>query len=191
MQIAVFGGAFDPPHVGHYQIAQFLLDSKICEEVWFLPVAEHAFGKKLTDSKHRINMLEMLINKHPQMKIEAYELTKTEGVNQTYQTMVALSRENPRNSLSFVMGSDNLAKFHTWGQYQKLHTEFPIYVYPRLGFPFSPVYPGMITLTKAPIVATSSTEVRNAIKKGNAVVSLVTPGVAQYIKDHNVYAIAA
>jgi len=61
MQIALFGGTFDPPHLGHYQVVKELLQRQVTDAVWFVPVKNHPFAKKMTAANHRLAMLEILV----------------------------------------------------------------------------------------------------------------------------------
>ena len=184
MKICIFGGAFDPPHLGHTTIAQTLLKHKKCAEVWFLPVGEHAFEKKMSSAADRTAMLELVLE--PQMKIERYELDRTE-LSITYETLQALAVAYPQHTFSFVIGSDNIERFTEWHHYQEMLAQFPFWVYPRQGFPLTGLLPGMIALTEAEPIAVSSTEVRAAVRTGKSLEGLVNEQVAEYIQTHQLY----
>lgn len=185
MQIALFGGAFDPPHLGHQQVAQALLTNNIVDEVWFVPVKHHPFSKPLRASdQQRIEMLQLMLEE--KMRIETYELTSPE-VSYAYYTLEALAQQYPQHTFSWVLGSDNLQAFHKWGFYEQLIEKFTVYVYPRTGSPFEPLYDNMVPLVTMPEVVASSTKVREHIKVGQPVTDLVTAEVAAYIADHQLY----
>ena len=93
MNIVLFGGAFDPPHLGHQHITQSLLDQKIADEVWYVPTKEHPFSKPMTPAKHRLAMLELIVT-DPRIKIEEYELDK-EGISYSRDTLDFLSQSHP------------------------------------------------------------------------------------------------
>jgi nicotinate-nucleotide adenylyltransferase len=92
MHITLFGGTFDPPHLGHSTIASALLEKQLADEVWFLPVGEHAFEKKFSPSQHRLAMLELVLETG--QKIEQYELEQS-GMSSTKHSK--LSQQNTRN----------------------------------------------------------------------------------------------
>lgn len=187
MNIAVFGGAFDPPHIGHSAIANYLIDSKKADRVWFLPVKIHAFGKKVLQEEHRLAMLEAVIaNNEDIFQIQTYELAQT-TTNITYHTLQHFRHSFLDDTFSFVIGADNLARFHEWDFYQELCREFVFWVYPRTGANFDLLRPGMIALTRAPEVSVSSTQIRQKIQQGETIDGLVEPAVAQYIKAHHLY----
>lgn len=185
MKIALFGGAFDPPHVGHQQVAQALLANKIVDEVWFVPVKQHAFGKQLkTTDEHRLVMLQLIAL--PSTKIETYELENDE-ISLSYITLRTLSERYPMHTFSWVIGTDNLADFHKWDFYEEMLQEFVFYVYPRAGFPFEPLREGMVALREMLEVAVSSTDVRQAVASGQPIDTFVDPAVAAYIADQQLY----
>lgn len=184
MNITLFGGAFDPPHNGHLQIARELLSLHLADEVWFLPVKYHAFDKKLTAGDHRLAMLKRFIE--PKMKIETYELQQ-DSTNFTYNTLVSLRQHCPEHTFSFVIGSDNLANFHKWDNFEEMVRDFTFYVYPRKGYPLEPLQDNMVILDKVQEIDVSSTEVKKLVHQDEPIDSLVPPVINSYIKEHNLY----
>jgi len=190
MQIILFGGAFDPPHLGHQQVTQSLLEQNITEEVWYVPAKEHPFSKEMSPARHRLAMLELIIA-DPRIKIEHYELDK-EGISYSRDTLDYLSAKYPEHSFSWVVGSDNLPDFHKWGDsqgrgYQDLLANYRFYVYPRKGFPMKPLYDNMAPLTNVKEVVASSTEAREQVKANQPIDQLVDPAIADYIQAHDLY----
>lgn len=186
MNIALFGGAFDPPHLGHSQVVSSLLKNKIADEVWYLPVKNHSFGKQMSPIQQRLEMLELVVKKQSQVRIELYETRQT-GVNYTYATMLALSEEYPEHSFSFVIGSDNLAGFHLWLEKHPELLSLPFFVYPREGFAFQPLYKNMTALEGMETVTVSSTLIRERLEQGKPISGLVDPEVERYIDKHHLY----
>lgn len=184
MNITLFGGAFDPPHNGHLKIARELLRNHFADQVWFVPVKFHAFNKQMASDFHRQTMLENILE--PQMKVETFELQQT-ATNYTYKTLVSLSKRYPEHNFSFVIGSDNLALFHTWDEYEKMIEKFQFYVYPRKGHPLEQLYPGMIILEEAPIIDVSSSDIKEKIKNGEEITSLVPSFIELYIIKNDLY----
>lgn len=184
-RIALFGGGFDPPHLGHQQITRELLEKNLVDEVWYVPVKQHPFGKKVSANHHRIAMLENILIPHT--RIELHEIEK-EGTSYTYLTLKELTTRYPDKKFFWVIGSDNLPGFHKWGSYEKIISEnYPFYVYPRPGLPFTPLYPNMIPLTDWPEIPISSTEVRQKILAGESIADLVDPKILKYIESHHLY----
>lgn len=184
MHITLFGGTFDPPHLGHSSIAKALLDKKLADEVWFLPVGSHAFDKKFSSALHRIAMLTLVLEDH--QKIERYEIEQN-GMSITYHTLNALAKKYPEHQFSFVIGSDNLARFHEWHHYEEMLQAFTFFVYPRQGFPLQPLHKGMKVIEGVEPIGISSTEVRSRIQKAQPVANLIKSTVGRYIQDHRLY----
>jgi nicotinate-nucleotide adenylyltransferase len=189
MRVMLFGGAFDPPHLGHQQIATGILQQGIADAVWYVPVHIHSFAKNMSEAQHRLALLELI--QQPGTRIETYELNES-TTNYTFNTLDALSAQYPEHTFSWVIGTDNLAQFHLWGDrngrtYTEMLAKYPFYVYPRHGYPFQPLYAGMTALTNLPEINVSSSQVRELLQSGKSISDLVTPAVAAYIQKYQLY----
>lgn len=185
MKVTLFGGAFDPPHLGHQQVTQALLENNLTDSVWYVPVNQHPFGKQTqTTDQHRVAMLELIAQ--PNTRIETFELTNDEP-SLSYVTLRSLSTRYPEHTFTWVIGSDNLPDFHKWDFYEEILSEFGVFVYPRAGFPFQPLYKGMTPMEKMLEVAVSSTEIRERLSTKQSIDTLVDPKVAAYIAQHQLY----
>ncbi len=199
MKVLVFGGTFNPPHLGHQLMVEQVLskslpDGSTVDQVWILPVGKHSFAKQFVDQKHRLAMLELMIEslvaKNPALVgkifLETYELGRAEE-SQTFNTLEALSAKHQDRNFSFLIGSDNLAKFQLWHHYETMLSKYPFYVYPRLGFPLQPILQGMIALTDFPQMAVSSTKVRQALAQKSSLKGLLDDKVITYIKANKLF----
>lgn len=200
MHILVFGGTFNPPHLGHQLMVQQVLlhtlpDGRRVDQVWLLPVGQHSFAKEFVAAEHRLAMLELLklsvIKQHDptwggKIVLEEYEIhQKTES--QTYATLSFLAKKHPEHDFSFLIGSDNLAQFHRWHQYQEMLQMHSFYVYPRTGYPLEPLYEGMIPLRGFIESSVSSTVVRQALLEGRDMTSLLDPHISSYIQKEGLF----
>jgi nicotinate-nucleotide adenylyltransferase len=198
MKILVFGGTFNPPHLGHQLMIEQSLTNTftdvVFDQVWLLPVGKHSFAKNFVSNLHRLAMLELMISsiseKTVSLKnkifIEKYELEHNEE-SQTFATLEALSKQYPEHQFSFLIGSDNLEKFHLWHNYEEMLKKYPFYVYPRASFAFSPMRQGMIALENFPQMAVSSTKVREALMNNTSLSDLLDDKVINYIKKNKLY----
>jgi nicotinate-nucleotide adenylyltransferase len=189
MKVALFGGSFDPPHLGHQAIASNLLEKQLVDEVWFIPLKQHPFGKIVGPDQQRLAMLELMIAASPwksSLKIKTYELEKDKP-SYSLETLQYFRSQQPENTFSWVIGSDNLQGFHKWYLYRELVASFSVFVYPREGSPLEPLYDSMVALKDMPYVTISSTEVREVVQSGRSIAGLVDPAVETYIKDHHLY----
>lgn len=199
MKTLVFGGTFNPPHLGHQlMVEQVLLnslnDGTVFDQVWLLPVGKHSFLKNFIDKNHRLAMLQLMIEsiceKHEELRgkirIETYELEHSEE-SQTFNTLEALAQKYPENKFSFLIGSDNLSKFSLWHNYLLMLEKFKFYVYPRVSFPFSPMLQGMVALNDFPQMEVSSSKVRLALANNTSLKDLLNIKIINYIKEKKLY----
>ncbi|MFZ1721250.1 MAG: nicotinate-nicotinamide nucleotide adenylyltransferase [Microgenomates group bacterium] len=185
MHIALFGGSFDPPHIGHQLVANALIEHALVDEVWFVPVFKHPWAKsmnkvKLAPYATRLKMLKQIIG--PSQKIAEFKKTSF-----TYDTFAYFENKHPDWAFTWVMGSEYIPKFNNFlKDHPQLITK-PFYVYPREGHSFEGAYSNMTTLKKFPTVKASSTQVRELISSEKSVSKLVNPQVEKIIKDENLY----
>ncbi|MGD9128960.1 MAG: nicotinate-nicotinamide nucleotide adenylyltransferase [Candidatus Woesebacteria bacterium] len=211
-KIALFGGAFDPPHLGHSQVSRALLEAGIADQLCYVPAGVHDFQKNMTAVEHRVAMLELILNDDLEgeislskenrydlaqrqnsaldlkgkIRIEFCEIER-EGVSHTFDTLEELSARYPEKDFFWVIGSDNLAKFHLWYNYEEMLRKYRFYVYPRTDYPFEPLYQNMIPLRKMKAVDVSSTEIRQRVKEGKSITGMINAKVEKYIKKHKLY----
>jgi len=213
MHLTLFGGSFNPPHLGHAIIIQDFLASGLTDQIWLLPAHSHTFGKDLAPSHHRLEMADLLIDfllatsTSSHVSLNPLKLCPVEIDFQlsghTIDTLEILTsnheylRENlsldyydlRRGEYSFLMGSDQLPQFHRWGRWQELLQKMIFYVYPRAGHPMEPLHPGMKPFVHSTQTITnfSSTLVRNRLTKNQDVSLLVPPTIIRYIKTNHLY----
>lgn len=183
MKIGVFGGKFNPPHIGHLWIAKQCLDFGGFDEVWFVPNYGQSFHEPVASVKDRLAMTRYLTLDHT--KISTIELdNKLDG-----QTIHLLPFLPKGNEYTFIIGSDQLATFHLWGEYKALLQQLPFIIFPRYGYPSDPLYENMRVLSHAALVASnlSSSKIRERVKLGLSIEEFVPKEVAAYIKVHNLY----
>lgn len=193
MHIALFGGSFDPPHKGHLLVGLTLLEQHIVDEVWYVPVKKHPFGKNLSPDEDRVALLKAMIASplvqergfRDRLKVSTHELDKND-LSYSLRTLTELSQLHPEHQFCWVIGSDNVRSFTQWYQYQELLNQFVVWVYPRAEFPMTPLLPGMRSL-QAEQVTVSSTQIRECLAQNLPITELVEPAVEQYINTHHLY----
>jgi nicotinate-nucleotide adenylyltransferase len=183
MNIALLGGAFNPPHLGHVLIARQVLDFGGVDEVWFLPNFGQSFEKPVAPVSDRLAMTRLI--HMPKTKVSTLEIdNKLDG--KTINLLPFLPKEH---HFIFVIGSDQLPVFHLWGEWQRLLQEMPFLVFPRYGYPSEPMYPNMVTLSHEDIIVSniSSTKIRSRVKQGLSIDEFVPAGISEYINNHALY----
>lgn len=183
MHIALLGGAFNPPHLGHLQIAQQVLDFTNTDEVWFLPNFGQIPPKPVETVAHRLAMTRMLVSE--KTRISTIEIDKKlDG-----DTIHLLLHLPAGNSYTFIIGSDQLSTFHLWGKWQELLERLPFFVFPRYGYPNEPLYANMHVISSEVLIGSniSSTKIRERVRMGLPITQFVPSAVAAYIQEHGLY----
>lgn len=184
MKVALLGGAFNPPHVGHLMIARQVLDFTDTEEVWFLP----NFGQQppkpdVAPVSNRLDMTQFL--QLSKSRVSTLEIDhKLDG--NTINLLPLLPKEH---AYTFIIGSDWLPTFTQWGNWQELLQKLPFLVFPRNGYPNEPMYPNMTLISHKLLIVTdiSATKIRARVKQGLSIDQFVPAPVAEYIQEHDLY----
>jgi nicotinate-nucleotide adenylyltransferase len=176
MRIALFGGSFNPPHLGHIAIVKDLLASKKFDELWVIPSFKHPFGKELASFEDRITMCHLLYDPlGPKVKISEVEKKINNTQGWTITTLRHLIDQFPEHQFSWVMGSDLFRETSKWKDFDEIKKWVPIISIPRAGY------------EKSKFPEISSTQVRKAIVEGKDMSSLVPPEVMKYIQKKGLY----
>ena len=190
MKVALFFGSFNPIHLGHTQLAEYLIDKKLFDEIWFVispcnPLKNQA---DLLDEHIRLDMLILSIQNQPRFKACDIEFNLAVP-SYSIDTLHALSAQHPDIQFSLMIGSDNALVFDKWKNPQQILAEYPVLVYPRRGYDFAEVsalYPQM-QLLDTPYFDISSTQIREAIAQKKDVIQWLHPSVFQYIVNNSLY----
>jgi nicotinate-nucleotide adenylyltransferase len=183
MKIALLGGAFNPPHLGHLFIAQQVLDFSDVDEVWFLPNFGQIPPKPVESVEHRLAMTRLLAL--PKTHVSTIEIDHMLD-GDTIHLLEHLPKEN---NYSFIIGSDQLPTFHLWGKWEELLSRMPFVVFPRYGYPNEPLYANMRLISDEILVGSniSSTKIRERVKRGLAITEFVPKAIESYILKHGLY----
>ena len=164
MKVAVFGGSFNPPHVGHAMVASWLRWTERADEVWLLPTFHHAFDKSLAPFEHRVRACEALASViGPAVRVETVE-RELPTPSYTVRTLDALQNRHPTFIFRFVIGADVLPQLPQWREWSRLSAVYDPIVVGRgaTSVPGAPTFPEV-----------SSTEIRRRISAGEAIDHLV------------------
>jgi len=188
--IALFFGSFNPIHIGHQKLSEFLVDNQIVDEVWFVLSPCNPLKKQsdLIDEYLRLDMIILYIEKKTNVKVSDIEFTMPIP-SYSIDTLNLLSELYPMNNFYLMIGSDNALVFNKWKNYQEILLKYKLLVYPREGYEFKEVenlYPQM-RLLKTPLYKISSTQIRQYIAQKKDVSQWLHPSVNQFIIDNNLY----
>lgn len=185
-------GSFNPIHIGHQELANYLIDKNLVDELWFV-ISPCNPLKKQTDllNEHlRLIMVELSIKDDTRLKTCDIEFDMSIP-SYTVDTLKKLTEKYTDIEFSLIIGSDNALVFDKWKDYTDIIKEYPIWVYPRLGYDFNEVkdkYPQMVLLS-TPYYDISSTQIRNSIFSGNRkdIKCWLNPYVYKLIKKNKLY----
>lgn len=136
VNVAILGGAFDPPHPGHIRTAQLVLNaSKMIDEVWLMPCAGHMHGKEMAPYEHRLRMCQILAERDGRIKVSDYEASN--GLRgETYTLLNRITEDEEYKdqfSFHFIIGLDNANSIDTWVNSEALLDRFSFIVTSREG----------------------------------------------------------
>ncbi|MCH2113770.1 MAG: nicotinate (nicotinamide) nucleotide adenylyltransferase [Pirellulales bacterium] len=200
MRIGVFGGSFDPPHLGHLSLAASCQEQADLDQVWFVPAAQQPFkprGPEATDA-HRLAMLERACADQTAFKVCDIEIGRG-GVSYTVNTLQTVRCDWPQASLFFLMGADSLSDLPRWHRPIEIcQLAIPLVVRragsDQAGFDIlrdlvssermAEILQSQVDM---PIMPISSSEIREKIPADGEWQQLVPLAVAEYIQQHGLY----
>ncbi len=189
MKVVLFFGSFNPIHIGHLAIANYVCEFTDAEALWFVvsPHNPHKEKKSLLNDRIRFHLVQEAIDDYTKMKASDIEF----GLPQpsfTINTLTILKDKYPHHEFILLMGADNLINFHKWKNYEKILENYQIMVYPRPEVPelVYEKYPSVQRI-QAPLMEISSTFIRNAIANNKDVRFYLPHKVAEYIDKNLLY----
>lgn len=180
MKIALFGGAFDPPHVGHFLAAGYVLVTADVDRVWLMPSHRHPFGKRMASFDHRVEMCRRMAA----LYASGVEVTRVEeevpGEGRTVDTLEHLVAKHPGDTFRLVIGTDVIKDAPLWKRFDRVVELAPPILLGRGGYP-NPHVQGVY------LPEVSSTEVRRRLASGDSPEELVPRTVIEYVRYHGLY----
>ncbi len=195
--MGVFGGSFDPIHIGHLIIAEILHYQLNLDQTLFLPVGDppHKTARKLTDSEHRLAMLQRAVHTSPEFDVCRVEIDRT-GTSYTVDTLELLHNSDLNNThFVFLMGQDSLFDFPNWRAPERIIELASLGVAFREGYDTDlhdlerrvPGLSGRVDFVSVPLIGVSSRDIRHSIAETKPYRFQVLPTVAEYIVEHDLY----
>ena len=193
-KIVIYGGSFNPPHIGHAVAIETIMRLFECDEVWVMPSANRSDKPNLVDGKHRLHMMKIMLNefflntKIP-VKLSRVEIDRPK-LTTTFDTKQKLEKKYSNMEFWFLVGSDLLLDIKDkWVNGKKLYNSANFVAIQRPGFLYPKIPPKHLVLlgegTVWPMI--TSTLVREHIYSGYSPLPYVSLGVAAYIKKHRLY----
>ncbi len=195
-KIGLFFGSFNPIHIGHLILANYILEHSDMQELWFVVSPQNPFKQKksLLNDHNRLDMVQLAIKNYPKMRASNVEFSLPTP-SYTIDTLTYLQEKYPDYSFSIIMGEDNLGSLHKWKNYELLLQNYQVIVYPRIFGEDISASPNVTELKNhqnihkidAPIIELSATEIRNMIKSGKNVRPMLPQEVFEYLDGSSFY----
>ena len=188
----VFGGTFDPVHLGHLIMAEEALARLRLHRILFVPAARpaHKRSRGVTSVEHRIEMLRIAARGNPRFEVSRIEADHA-GTSFTASTLEALAKRGS-GELYFIMGQDSLEEIHTWREPDRITRIARLVVLPRGDRELSSLAPSLrrrVVFLRPPRIGISSTEIRRRLRRGLPVRYWVPDAVLTYVTRHGLYGI--
>ena len=194
-RIGVYGGAFDPPHTAHHDLAAVAIAQLQLDRLYVLPTGD-AWHKSraLTPAMHRLAMARLNFEDLAQAVIDERELQR-QGPSYTIDSLKELTAAHPGADFFVLMGADQAQRFETWKDWQQITRLAQLAVAPRETASSSGALPHewhnhtliRATLLNMPLAIVSATDIRTGLEQGLAPAQTLKPAVFQYIQHHHLY----
>jgi nicotinate-nucleotide adenylyltransferase len=190
-RIAIFGGSFNPPHLGHEMAMLYVLATAGVDELLMMPCFRHPFEKQLVPFEHRLAMCERAIEPLGRRVAVSDLEYRLGGESRTLNTVKALRAERPGARVVVVVGSDLVTERERWYGWSELSALVEFVVVGRagsgVGTPAGPAERAEDTAPPLQIPNISSSEVRDRLARGQSVATWVPASVLEYIAAHGLY----
>lgn len=192
MEIAVYGGTFNPPTIAHEAVIEACLARPDIDEVWVMPSGERADKQWQTTDEERLAMLGLLkqarFGNNERLQISTFELDMPDPT-MTWFTARELSAQYPRDIFRFVFGADSYLDMPRWQRGHELQRTMNMLLVPRDGYELPPEDDRLVHLAvQVPCGEVSSTQVRHAMARGEVPQGVINPVVARFITQNSLYA---
>lgn len=189
MKIGLFFGSFNPIHIGHLAIANYMLEFSDLDEIWLVLSPQNPLKKKKTllNEYDRLKMVELALDENHKIKATDIEF-RLPKPSFTIDTLTYLKERNPNNEFVLIAGTDNFQSFKKWKNYDEILKYYQIYVYPRPGYDLGEFenHPSL-KVVNAPLMEISSSFIRQAIKDDKDIRYFLPEKVYYYIQEMHFY----
>lgn len=184
-RIGLLGGTFDPPHIGHFILAQEVKNELALDEIWFIPTNEPPHKQPAYYSADdRLQMLQVATNHVCGFAVEDLELNRS-GKSYTIDTIKTLQRMYPQHTFYFIIGADMVEYLPNWYQIDRLMEKIKFIGVIRPGYTLKTPYP--IMEVEVPAIEISSSMIREQLRKGRDVKYFLPHEVYLYMKEQAKY----
>ncbi|HKJ78640.1 MAG TPA: nicotinate (nicotinamide) nucleotide adenylyltransferase [Prolixibacteraceae bacterium] len=188
-KVGLYFGTFNPIHIGHMAIANYMVEFTPIEQLWFVvsPQNPHKQKKNLLNDYDRLELVHRAVDNETRIRVTDIEFNMPKP-SYTSDTLAWLTDKYPTYEFYIIMGSDNLENFHKWKNHETIINNYGIIVYPRPGTDQSKYNTHKnIIFTEAPQMEISSTFIRKAIKEGKDIRHFLPNKTWEYIDEMGFY----
>jgi len=189
-RIGLFFGSFNPVHIGHLIIAEYMATRTELDQVWFVVSPHNPLKNRATlaNDFDRLHMVQLAIDDNTRLRASNIEFSLPKP-SYTIDTMVYLHEKYPQHQFSLIMGSDNLSGIQKWKNFELLLQRYTIHIYKREETSVSPTLdiPADIRLYDVPMMDISSTYIRQSIASGLSIRYMVPEPVFQFLEGSRLY----
>lgn len=185
MKVGIYTGSFNPVHIGHLALANYLCEFEGLDEVWFMVSPRNPFKQEdeLMGDALRLELVRLAVEGYPKFRASDFEFHLSRP-SYTVHTLEALRQTYPEHEFYYIMGSDNWASFTRWYEWKRILDENQILIYPRPGYPVQQeALPAHARLVSSPVFEVSSTFIRRALHDGKDIRYFLHPAVYHRLKD--------
>jgi len=188
-KIGLFFGSFNPVHVGHMIIANYMVANSDLDKIWMVvsPHNPHKEKKSLAKDRDRLHLVNLAIGDNIGIKASDIEFGLPKP-SYTVDTLAYAKEKYPHHEFCLIMGGDNLGTFHKWKNYETILANHKIFVYSRPGYELGDLQDHeSVTVLEAPLLSISASYIRKQIKEGKSIQYLVPDAVWAYLEDSTIY----
>jgi len=189
MITGLYFGSFNPIHIGHMAIANFMIEFSDLEQLWFVVSPQNPLKNKksLLKDYHRLEMVRLAVEDDDRFRASDIEF-RLPTPSYTIDTLAYLEEKNPGREFQLVMGADGLKTFHKWKNAALIAEKYHRLIYPRPGTDMVAVslLPNA-SLVDAPLMEISSSFIRNAVREGKDVRHLMPAKAFKYMQEMHFY----
>jgi nicotinate-nucleotide adenylyltransferase len=189
MKIGLFFGSFNPIHVGHLIIANYMATQTDLQQVWLVVSPQNPLKLKntLAKDRDRLNMVRLAIEDNKLLRASNVEF-KLPKPSYTIDTLAYLTEQYPHHQYTLIMGGDNLATLNKWKNYEQLLRGYDMYIYKRPQFDLGEYANSpRVKVFEAPLMEISATYIRQCIQNNKSIQYLVPDKVLEYIEESGLY----
>ncbi|MFP4021139.1 MAG: nicotinate-nucleotide adenylyltransferase [Halanaerobium sp.] len=195
-RVAIFGGTFDPPHLGHFILAEQIKNCFELSQIIFMPSGKppHKQDENISPAEDRLEMISLAVDNNQYFSLSDWEINE-EGYSYTAKTLAQFVPQLDAEEVFFIIGADSLADIFKWKNPEYLLSEGKFIVFNRPGYDFEEIlkqerykaYLNNILTYQGLNIGISSSLIRKEVSNGNSIRYLTLDQIEQYIKENNLY----